>query len=58
MQIIQEVVVVHVGEIHVEQHQSDFQDHVTYINNNIVKPFRVGIIHYTGCGHEMHNTAN
>ena len=35
--------------------QSTFQDHVKYINNNIVKPFRTGILHYAERVHEMHD---
>ena len=31
------------------------KDHVKYTHNDIVKPFRVGIIHYTENIHEMHD---
>ena len=36
-------------------HRSVFQDHVKYINNDIVKTFRVGIIQYTDHVCEMHD---
>ena len=34
-----------------------FQYHVKYIHNDIVKPFRVGIIRYVERIKEMHNLA-
>ena len=37
--------------------RSVYQDHIKYICNNIVKPFRVGIIRYTQRIQEMNNLA-
>ena len=34
------------GNIMFKKHRSTFQGHVKYTNNEIVKPFRVGIIQY------------
>ena len=40
-----------------KHHHSVFQDHIKYIHNDIVKPFRAGILQYTGNIREMHNLA-
>ena len=37
------------------KHWSTFQDHVKYIHNEIVKPFRVNILHYGERVREMHD---
>ena len=37
------------------KHQSIFQDHIKYIRNDIVNPFRVVIIHYAKRIEEMHD---
>ena len=37
-----------------KKHWSIFQDHVKYIHNDIVKPFRVGILQYPERICEMH----
>ena len=37
------------------KHRSIIQDHVNYIHNYIVKPFRVVIIHYSERVHNMHD---
>ena len=37
------------------KHRSNFQDHVKYIHNEILKPFIVGIIQYADHIHEMHD---
>ena len=37
--------------------RSILQDHIKYIHNGIVKPFRVGIIQYTGRVYETHDLA-
>ena len=37
------------------KHQSIFQDHIKYIHDDNVKPFRVGIIYYNDWVYEMHN---
>ena len=34
------------GKLIWRKHRSVFQDHLKYIHNDIVKPFRVGILHY------------
>ena len=39
------------------KHQSVYQDHLKYIHNDIVKPFRVGIIRYAERVQEMHGLA-
>ena len=39
------------------KHHSTYQDHIKYIRNDIVKPFRVIIIQYTEHICEMHNLA-
>ena len=39
------------------KHRRVFQEHLKYICNDIVKPFRVRIIHYTECVQEMHDLA-
>ena len=36
---------------------SNFQDHIKYTHNEILKPFRVGILHYYDCVGEMHDPA-
>ena len=41
-----------------QKHQYNFQDHVNYIYNDIVKPFMVGIIQYSERVHEMHELDN
>ena len=38
-----------------KKHRIVFQDHVKYIHNGIVKPFRVGIIQYVKRVHDIHN---
>ena len=38
-----------------EKHRSVFQEHVKYIHNDIVKPLRFVILHYSERVHEMHN---
>ena len=38
-------------------HQSVFQDHLKYIRNDILKPFRVVILHYAERVEEMHDLA-
>ena len=40
-----------------KKHRSVIQDHVKYIHNDIVKPFRFGILQYSERVHEMHNLA-
>ena len=35
------------------KHRSTFQDHIKYIHNNIVNPFRVGILQYSELIREM-----
>ena len=40
------------------KHRRTFQEHTKYIHNDIVKPFRVGILHYTELFCEMHDLAN
>ena len=45
------------GKIIWRNHQNTFQDHVEYIHNNIVNPFRVVIIHYAERVREMHDLA-
>ena len=40
-----------------KSHRSTFRDHVKYIHNDIMKPFRVGIIHYSERVCEMHDLA-
>ena len=40
-----------------KKHQSFFQDHIKYIHNNIVKPFRVVILQYDERVREMHDLA-
>ena len=40
-----------------KKHRILFQDHVKYINNDIVKPFRVGIFRYVERVQEMHDLA-
>ena len=37
--------------------RSTFQDHVKYIHNDKIKPFRVGIIQYAECVREMQDQA-
>ena len=37
------------------KHRSTFQYHVKYIHNDIVKPFRVGILQYAESVRDMHN---
>ena len=39
-------------------HQSVFQDHLKYICNDIVNPFRVGILRYAKRIQDMHDLAN
>ena len=39
------------------KHQITLQDHVKYIHNDILKPFRFGILQYSGHVREMHNLA-
>ena len=39
------------------KHRSIFQDRVNYIHNNIVKPLRVGIIHYMERDLDMNDIA-
>ena len=34
------------GKSMLKKHRSVFQDHVKYIHNDILKPLRVGILHY------------
>ena len=43
------------GKIIWSKHWGTFQDHVKYIHNDIVKPFRFVIFHYSDFFHEMHN---
>ena len=38
-------------------HRSVYQDHMKYICNDIVKPFKVKILHYADRVREMHNLA-
>ena len=40
-----------------KNHQSVFQDHLKYIRNDILKPFRVVILHYAERVEEMHDLA-
>ena len=42
------------GKIMWREHCSVFQDHVKYAHNDIVKPFRVVILHYAERVHKMH----
>ena len=42
------------GKSTCKKYQSIFQDHVKYIHNDIVKPFRVGILQYPERICEMH----
>ena len=37
------------------KYRSVYQDHIKYVCNDIVKPFRVKILHYSNCVHEMHD---
>ena len=37
------------------KHRLVFQDNVKYINNNISKPFRVGILQYDNHIHQVHD---
>ena len=37
------------------KHQYAFQEHVKYIHNNIVNPFRVTILQYDECVCEMYD---
>ena len=39
------------------KHQSVYQDHMNYVCNNIVKPFKVKILCYAERVHEMHDLA-
>ena len=39
------------------KHWITFQYHVKYIHNDIVKPFRFSIPHYSECARKMHNLA-
>ena len=41
-----------------KKHRSVLQDHVKYIQNDIVKTFRSGILQYTKRVHEMHDLKN
>ena len=41
-----------------KKHRSVFQDHVKYIHNDIVKPFRVVILQYAERVREMHDLEN
>ena len=43
------------GKIMLKRHRIILQDHVKYIHNDIVKPFRVSIIQYAECICEMHD---
>ena len=38
-----------------KKYQSVFQDHVKYIHNDIVKPFIVGILHYSERVYDIHD---
>ena len=40
-----------------KKHRSTFQGHVKYTKNEIVKPFRVGIIQYSERVNEMNDLA-
>ena len=39
------------------KYRSNFQDSVKYINNDIVKQFKVSILKYTECVREIHDLA-
>ena len=39
------------------KHRSVYQDHMKYVRNDIVKPFKVKILRYTDCVDEMHDLA-
>ena len=43
------------GNIMRRKHRSVFQVHLKYVCNDIVKPFRVVILHYTESVEEMHD---
>ena len=43
------------GKIIRKKHWIIFQDHVKYIHNKMVKPFRFGILQYSERVREMHN---
>ena len=40
------------------KHRSIFQDHVKYMHNDVVNPFRVGILHYSEHILDMHYLTN
>ena len=46
------------GKLMWRKHRSVFQDHLKYIHNDIVKPFRFGMIHYAKRVEEMHYLEN
>ena len=39
------------------KHRSVYQDHMKYVRNDIVKPFKVKILYYTKHMREMHEIA-
>ena len=45
------------GKVHVEEHQSVYQDHMKYVHNDILKPFNIKIHRYARRVREMHELA-
>ena len=45
------------GKVHVEEHQSVYQDHMNYVRNNILKPFKFKILRYAERVRDIHKVA-
>ena len=48
---------VQVGECMWRKHGRVYQDHMKYVHNDIVKPFKVKVLRYAKRVREMHNLA-